>query len=397
MRPAPSSAQSSRDGRSGAAPLHVVHGLFFLDVGGLERVVIDLVAAGRRAGHRVSVVCLERPGAMAGRAQELGATVVCLDKPPGPSPKTTRAAAAALAGLRPDVLHSHQIGALWYLGRPARQAGIPVLHTEHGNHLAMATNWRARLKTWLFWRRAATAANQFCCVSDDIAQAVTRWHIVPQRDTKVIPNGIRTEIFADQSPRPVVREEAHIPAEVPVVGTVGRLNEVKRQDLLLQATARLRGRFPGLHLMLVGDGPERARLEREAAELGIREFVRFAGCQPNPERFLSAMDVFALTSRSEGLPVALLEAWAAGLPVVSSAVGGIPKIVTQDVNGLLFRNGNVAALTAALAALLAQPEQARRLGDAGRAVVRTHYSLETMAAEYEGGYRQLLQSPQGVG
>ena len=372
--------------------LHIVHGLLRLDVGGLERVVLDLVAAGRRAGHRVSVVCLERPGMMADQARALGAAVVCLNKPPGKCPETTRAAAAALETLQPDVVHSHQIGALWYLGRPARQAGVPVVHTEHGNHLAMATGWRARLKTWLFWRRAARAADQFCCVSDDIARSVTLFRVVPGKKVKVVSNGIRTEDFSDRSTRQAVRAELQIAADAPVVGTVGRLNEIKRQDRLLHAVARLAHQFPGVRLLLVGDGPERGRLERLAADLGVRERVCFAGYRPDPQRYLPAMDVFALTSRSEGFPVALLEAWAASLPVVSSAVGGVPGVVTHGADGLLFPAGDVAALTAALAALLADPRRCRRLGEAGQAVARSRYSLETMFDTYERGYRQAIRS-----
>jgi glycosyltransferase involved in cell wall biosynthesis len=374
--------------RTGGA-WHIVHGVLALDVGGLERIVLDLIRAGRRAGHRVSVVCVERPGALAAEAQLAGANVISLDKPPGRVSETVSKAGAALAALRPEVIHTHQIGALWYLGQAARSERIPVLHTEHGNHLALATGVWRRVKTRLFWRRAARLAGRFCCVSDDIARTVGRWWTVPRGKVVVVPNGIRVDLVADRAAGVAVRESLGIPAGVPVIGTVGRLNEVKRQELLLRAAARL----PEVRVLLVGDGPVRAQLEQEAIALGIRDRVVFAGYQSSPERFLQAMDVFALTSRSEGLPVSLLEAWAAGLPVVCSAVGGIPKVVTDGETGLLFASGNLDGLTAALATVLTHPELAQRLGQAGQTAVRERYSLERMAADYERLYRTLLATP----
>jgi glycosyltransferase involved in cell wall biosynthesis len=143
---------------------------------------------------------------------------------------------------------------------------------------------------------------------------------------------------------------------------------------------------------LVGDGPMRGELERLAAGLGVGETVHFAGYQDRPEQFLRLMDVFALTSRMEGLPLAILEAWAAGLPVVASSVGGVPDLIDHGRNGLLFPSGDEAALTDQLGGLLDHPIRARALGGAGRDVVRERYSLERMAGDYDRHYRYLLGS-----
>jgi glycosyltransferase involved in cell wall biosynthesis len=174
------------------------------------------------------------------------------------------------------------------------------------------------------------------------------------------------------------------------VGTVGRLNEVKRQDLLLRAVAALGGEYRDVRILLVGDGPERLALEQLARNLGLDERVVFAGYQSAPERFLPAMDVFALTSRLEGLPLALLEAWAAGLPVVSSAVGGVPKVVRNEETGWLFPSGDERALCAVLRSIWADPGRAAAVAAAGQRVVRERYSLERMATDYETRYRALI-------
>jgi glycosyltransferase involved in cell wall biosynthesis len=380
-----------------SAPLHVAHGVLALDVGGLERIVLSLVRAGRDRGQRVSVVCVERPGRLAAEAQADGAAVVSLDKPPGRRPAFVRKAAAVLAALKPDVVHTHQIGAAWYLGRAARAAGgPPVLHTEHGNEFARAASWWKALKARLFFRRTARFVGRFCCVSAEIADAVARWGTVPRAKVEVVPNGIPTDRRADLLPPAAVRAALGIPEGAPVVGTVGRLTEVKRQDLLVRAAAKLRAAHPDLRLLLVGDGDRRATLEALARELSVADRVHFAGYQPRPEEFLQIMDAFALTSRSEGFPVSLLEAWLAGVPVVSSAVGGIPGVVTHGENGLLFPPEDEGALTAALASVLGDAALRARLADAGARAVRERYSLDRMAAEYEARYRALL-APRGEG
>jgi glycosyltransferase involved in cell wall biosynthesis len=131
-------------------------------------------------------------------------------------------------------------------------------------------------------------------------------------------------------------------------------------------------------------------LRKLAAALGLADRVHFAGYQARPEHFLHLMDIFALTSRLEGMPLAILEAWAAGRPVIASRVGGVPAIVTEGETGILFDSGDEAALTQAMSRLLASPDEARRLGAAGRNYVRSRFDLAVMAETYEQHYRRLL-------
>ena len=378
------------------SPLHIAHGVLALDVGGLERLVVGLVGSARQRGHRVSVVCVERPGQLARQAEEAGATIVSLDKPAGRLPEFVDRASELLAELKPNVLHTHQIGAAWYLGPAARRLEIPVVHTEHGNHFSQAGGWRCVVKNRLFMRSAARSIDRFCCVSDEIANAVTRWWTVPRAKVDVVPNGIPTEVATDLPPPESIRASLGIPPGAPVIGTVGRLVEVKRQDLLLRAVGRVQTLVPEVRLLLVGDGPERAKLEALARELGLADRVHFLGYQSCPEQFLRMMDVFVLTSRSEGFPVSLLEAWRASLPVVCTAVGGIPSVVNQGADGLLVPPGDAAAIADALARVLADRDFGAKLGQTGRRALCERYSLERMMTEYERRYRALLARP-GVG
>jgi glycosyltransferase involved in cell wall biosynthesis len=372
------------------APGHIAHGVLTLDVGGLERLVLDLIRAARARGHRVSVVCVEGPGRLAQEAEAAGATVASLGKPPGLWREFIDTAATVIADLDPHVLHTHQIGAAWYLGPGARRLGRPVIHTEHGNHIARAKGWWRTARTRLLMRSAARHIDRFCCVSDEIAAAATRWWTVPRSKVEVVPNGIPPEVRPDLASPESVRASLDIPPAAPVVGTVGRLAEVKRQDLLLRATARVRVRFPDVRLLLVGDGPERGKLEGLARELGLADRTHFLGYQASPEQFLRVMDVFSLTSRSEGFPVSLLEAWRASLPVVCTAVGGIPRVVSHGLNGLLIPPGDEAGLAEAMARVLTDRGLGARLGQAGCRALHEEYSIDRMVDEYERRYRELI-------
>jgi sugar transferase (PEP-CTERM/EpsH1 system associated) len=372
--------------------IKVAHVVLTLDCGGLERIVLDLIREGRTLGQQVSVICLERPGALAGQVEALGSCVFCLHKRPGIRLDTIDRFESALRELRPDVLHTHQSGALFYAGPAARRAGVPILvHTEHGNHFQHDhAGVLARLRrSWLFWIAARHAARYFC-VTQDIADELASRRIVPRCKLEVIPNGIDTDIFHRTGARGEIRQALGIASDAPVVGTVGRLNEVKRQDALIRAFARVRAQIPGAHLVLVGDGPMRDGLQTLAQDLKLDASVHFAGYQSHPERYLQAMDVFALTSRTEGMPLSILEAWAAGLPVLSSAVGGIPDLIDHGRNGLLFSAGDEVALTDLLADLIRDSQRARRLGEEGRREVVVRYSLRRMATDYQQHYWQLL-------
>ena len=375
------------------ARLHVTHAVQTLECGGLERVVLDLLQMGMKRGQQVSVLCLERPGALSGQVEELGVRLVCLNKSPGLRLNTVDRARAALEELRPDVVHSHHTGALLYIGAAALKSGIrAVLHTEHGNHVKRTRNWQRRLRYRLLIGCASRYCGRICCVSSDIAKTVGTLGFLSRRKIRVVPNGIDCSAFTARSDKQQVRASLGIPDEAVVIGTVGRLHEVKRQDLLIRAFASVRGQFRSMHLVLVGEGPAREELEALCRTLDVESTVHFVGYQAEPQRFLGMMDFFALTSRTEGMPLAILEAWAAGLPVVASAVGGVCELIAPGHNGLLFPSGNLPALVAALEQLFADRDRATALGRAGQSCVQSRFSVERMAATYEDQYQELLHA-----
>jgi sugar transferase (PEP-CTERM/EpsH1 system associated) len=372
---------------SKTASLKVVHALPSLDVGGLERNVINQIRLAPDFGQEVTVICLERPGTLAAQAEALGARIICMDKSPGVRLGLILRLASVLKSLAPEVVHTHDVGTLFYTGPAARRAGVPlVVHTEHGR--ADYPRFRHRL----LGRLAGRFARPFYCLTEDMASWVTSHRIVPREKIRLIFNGIDTARFLEPSDPEATRRELGIPAGVPVIGTVGRLNEIKRQDVLIRAFARVRERLIDAHLVLVGDGPMREPLGELAEELGLGGCVHFAGFRSHSAPYLKAMNVFALTSRSEGTPQAVLEALVVGLPVVASRVGGLPELIDHGRTGLLVEPGDEAELTDALLGLLSDLQRSRRLSEAGRLEVEARYDIRRMADEYHRDYLELLGS-----
>jgi glycosyltransferase involved in cell wall biosynthesis len=372
-------------------PLHVLHLVLSMEIGGLEQVVLDLAREGQRLGQRITVVCLEKPGQLAAEVEALGIEVMCVRKRPGIRLGMIRRLKEVMRNTRPDVVHSHQLGALFYGGPAARALGIPVVHSEHGKHYA--SRWRNR---WL-GRIAGRHAARFLCVSQDIAAEVRRCRVAPVGKIDVVPNGIDIARFSASTDTGKRREALGIPPDAPVVGTIGRLNEVKRQDLLLRAFAQLRLRIPGIHLVVVGDGPARDDLKRLGNELGLEGSVHFTGHQPQPESYLGMMDVFALTSHSEGMPLVVLEAWAAGVPVVASRVGGLVEMIDSGRNGILFDFGDEEGLLAGLSDCITNRDHAQQLRGAARREVEDRYGLQHMVRAYLQHYLNVLNEAKTIG
>lgn len=366
--------------------LHVTHVVLSLDVGGLERNVVNQIRVADELGQRTSVVCVEQPGALALKAACAGARIVCLNKRPGLRGSVVLRMRSALRKLRPDVVHVHQIGPMFYAGLASLGLRLPLLvYTEHGR-VEYANRQRLR---WL-GRAAFRFVDRFYSLTEDIAADAIAHGVVRPGKVHVIQNGIDVDAFRSSDGAAGVRQSLGIPADVPVIGTVGRLGEIKCQDHLIRAFARVRHGVPNARLLLVGDGTQRESLRELAKQLGLGELVHFAGYQEETAPYLHAMTCFALTSRSEGMPQAVLEAAMAGVPIIASRVGGIPEIIEHGQTGLLFSQGDEAELTAGLLELLRNRPRALRLAEFAQAIVADRFSIRRMASEYHDYYLQML-------
>ena len=217
-------------------------------------------------------------------------------------------------------------------------------------------------------------------VSEHAARQIEQLVGLPPGGVRVAPNGV---------PEPAHPLSAPVPPGRLVVGAVGRLDRQKGFDVLLRAVTDL----PAVHVVLVGDGPERTALERLAAELRLTERVSMLGWSDDASGYLRSFDVLAVPSRYEGLPLVLLEAMLAGVPVVATDVGGIPDAVEHERSALLVPPDDVAALAAALGRLTAEETLRRRLAAAAQQEGRRRFSLSGMVHSYEALYAELLGAP----
>jgi glycosyltransferase involved in cell wall biosynthesis len=292
-----------------------------------------------------------------------------------------------LAGLRPDVVHTHQRATLLYGGAAARLLRVPlVVHTEHTREA-----YGTRLRTRMLGRLSGNFCDIFYCLTRNLAELVCDNGVVPARKVRVIRNGIDIASFTDSIDTAVdVRRVHGIPEGAPLIGVVARHSAVKALDVLLRAFAKVRLRLPDARLVLVGDGPTRPDLERLAAELGMSGFTHFVGFQPHSGPFLRAMDVFTLASREEGMPQSALEAAVVGVPIVATRVGGIPEFVEHDVTGLLVEAGDPDGHADALCKVLQDRRLRERLVDAARDRVVSGFSVARMAADYHRDFANML-------
>jgi len=364
----------------------IAHVLSSFGLGGQEKVALDLATRQRSAGHFVVAVSLAaRPeGPLAAAFRNAGVRAETVAKGDGVDASLPVRLAAFLREERTDVVHTHNPHALIYGAPAAGLARAAIVHTKHG------ANPDVPRRRWL--RRVASTLVDACvAVTPALAALARRDQECNPALLHVIPNGIDMLRFAPrEEARRRIRAELGIPEQAWVVGTVGRLAPEKDHGLLVDAMAPLLDERR--HLVIVGDGPERGALEKRVAGTLRAPYVHLPGARSDVHEILAALDVFALSSKTEGLPLGLLEAMATALPVVSTAVGGIPDVIEHDVTGFLFRSGEKPALTKELLRLFASPELGKRVGETGRRAIANSHSLDTMAESYDALYRKVLRS-----
>lgn len=366
--------------------LHVVSGDLWA---GAEVQVFTLLEFLRRQpGLEVEAVLLH-DRELARRLREVGVPLTVVDQARLDSWRILWRLVALLRARRPDVVHAHRYKETVLGTAAAAAAGVPaVVSTVHG--LVTTEGYRGlagakmRLNDWLERRVIDMRHETVVAVSHDMARRLASKVRVP---ATIIPNGI--DVRSHASGRPPVWP-AGAPAG-PVLGTAARLVPVKGLDRLLEAMRRVAERSPQARLLVLGDGPLRASLEAQAAALGLGRRVWFPGHQADISRWLRAMDVFVLPSLAEGLPMSLLEAMAAGRPVVASRVGGIPEVVRDGVEGRLVPPGDVTALADACLAYLRDPSAREAVGACARARVAEAYTIEATGPRYVDLYRRLVE------
>lgn len=374
--------QVGRDDR-----ITVLHLVGSLRVGGAEQQVVSLAPLFDRKQFRIIVCAMQPGGGLRGRLDQSDIQYVCLHY---------RVRSHILAMLRfisllkrekVSVLHTHMYSASRFGRIAGVLARVPVMiATDHG-HDPWKT-WRHTAFDRVLLRYTALRIG----VSQDVVDLIKARENPPPEKLAMIPNGVDPERFkAGEIERNAVRAELGISDDAVLVGAVGRLAEPKALHVLIEAVSHLVKRVPQARLVLVGDGPLKPELEKQAAGLGVSDRVLFAGTRMDIPAVLAAIDVFAISSKREGLPVVLLEAMAGGRPIVTTKVGGIPEVVRDHQEALLVPPDAPAALADAMSEIISDPELAAELGRRARERVSSEFSIAATARKLEQVYSGLLE------
>jgi glycosyltransferase involved in cell wall biosynthesis len=306
-----------------------------------------------------------------------------------------------IAEFKPAIVHTHmakagalgRLATLLYNRTAGRHAPARLVHTYHGHVLEGYFN---PAKTQLFIqieRGLAHATDRIVAISPRIrAELLDKYRIGRPNNYRVVPLGFDLGSLAaiDDAARARARSALQISEGALVVTTVGRLTAIKNHALFLEASARISRAHPSAIFLIAGDGELRRELEASALSLGIADRVRFLGWRRDLDTVYGATDVFMLTSRNEGTPVALIESLAAGVPVVSTDVGGVGDVIASDGFGFATAPGDPDALTAAVGLLLPDLGRRRAMGELGRTSIMERYGIDRLLDDIETLYRELL-------
>jgi len=304
---------------------------------------------------------------------------------------------------RPAILHTHtaKAGAVGRIAALLAGDARPpiVVHTFHGHVLrgyfgrTMTFGFRT-LERWL-----ARTTTSLVAVSPEVRDDLVALRVAPASKFTVVRLGIDLahRIASDGAQRRETRRQMGLRDDAFVVGWVGRMTAVKNTDSLVRALQTLVDLGVDARLLLVGDGPDRDHLERYAHELGVMKRCLFLGYQEDVARFYDAIDALVLPSVNEGTPVSVIEALAAGRPVVATRVGGVPDIVRDGVDGYLVAPGDPSELAERLVRLARDPDRRARMGADGRARVLQRYTVARLVDDVDLLYRSLLAGPSPAG
>lgn len=369
--------------------IRVAHLIERMDVGGMERnveLILDKLPAER---FEQWLCCMSEPGPMAEPLRRRGIRVEVLGVTYYYRPSHFMRMFLHLRRLKPHVVHTHGEFA-GIFGRAAGiAAGVPVV-LFHAQNLPAYV----QAKRTILQNRILTAASQgIIACAEDTKRYLVEGEKIPPAKVTVVHNSVDVQsVVAASSARPKVRRHFGFRPDHVVFGTVSRLAPVKGHSYLLRAAPSVVAAEPRARFLIVGGGPEMPKLDALTRELGLSAHVTFAGMRSDVPELLAAMDVFVQpTSVVEGLPLAVTEAMAAGLPVVATDVGGVREAVKNGVNGFIVRPGDVSALAHALTALACHPSRRSEMGSRSRQLCDGEFSTELMAQRVAALYTDLVR------
>jgi glycosyltransferase involved in cell wall biosynthesis len=358
-----------------------------LNTGGTERLVVDMSRAFARE-FDVMVVCLDEPGAWGRQLRAEGFEVHCVWRQPGVDMNMPRRLAALFRAAGTRLVHAHQCTPWFYSALSRLRHKAPrLLLQEHGRFYPEVTN---RKRALLNRTLISPLTHDFVAVSEDVRQRLERYEGIDAKRIRVIYNGVTPPTLLTPAQRAELRARLGYTDGDFVIGTVGRFDPIKNLPMLVRSLARVMGQHGEVRGLLVGDGPEFARVSELLRTERIESRVTLTGFRDDARQLAQCMDLFVLPSFSEGTSMALLEAMAAGVPVAVTAVGGNPEIVSAGQTGWVVPSDDVPALTGAMLQARGDAAVRRQYADAARRRLEERFLFPRMIDHYRNLYREML-------
>lgn len=358
-----------------------------LNPGGTEKLVVEMSRAFSRE-YELTVVCLDEPGSWGRQLRSEGIAVHCLWRQPGMDLSMPGKLARLFRSVKARIVHAHQCTPWFYSALSRLRYRAPrLLLEEHGRFYPEVEN-RARALVNRTMIRKLT--HRFVAVSQDVRNRLERYEGLDGGQISVIYNGVSSPQPLSADERAALRAGLGFGPGDFVVGTVGRFDPIKNLPMLVQSIAQMAAELPELRGLLVGDGPEFPAIRAQVEVAGLSDRVRLTGFREDARRLAQCMDLFVLSSFSEGTSMALLEAMAAGVPVAVTAVGGNPEIVIAGETGWVVPSNDVPALRQAILGAVRDAAECERRAGAARRRFQEQFGLEQMMNHYRQLYRELL-------
>ena len=366
---------------------NVMHITYDMRIGGTEMVIKNIIDGFKTQSKiEMSVLCIESPlGPFAEELQKDGVKFVELNRQPGFDLNLIKNIRQSIKNNNIDIIHCHQYTPWVYGVIAAAFTNTKVIFTEHGRFYPDSSSWkRQRINPLLNF-----FTDQVTAISSATKQALTEFENIPENSIQVIYNGI-APLQVNQTKIQDIRSELAIPNDHTVLGTISRFYPIKNHTMMLKAFSKVLKQQPDTTLIIVGDGDERANIEACIKSLKISDNVILTGYKTKPEHYLSLMDIYLLSSLSEGTSMTLLEAMSLSKPCVVTDAGGNPEIVINNENGFVTPNDNSDEFAQGILKVIESAKIDSSLAQTSKTRFEAHFSESNMNIQYQHLYNQVI-------
>ena len=360
----------------------ILHLTFDMRIGGTEQVIKNLIDGSDTELFENSIYCIESPvGPFGQMLLEKGVTIHAESRQQGFDSHLIKNIRKYIQEHKIDVLHCHQYTPWVYGTIAAMFTKTKIVFTEHGRFYPDSSTWKRKLVNPIL----NLFTDNVVAISKATKQALVEFENIPERSIQVIYNGI-AELTVNNEKAQQLKFSLGLSEDKVILGTIARFDPIKNHKMMLRAFANISTKHSKAVLVIVGDGDLRESLENLVDELKIKDKVIFTGYIPNPQHYLAMMDIYLLSSFSEGTSMTLLEAMSLSKPCVVTYAGGNAEIINHKTNGLVTGNDNLSEFTDSCNFLISDHEKQRVYGKNGRKRFEQNFSLNNMLSRYSALY-----------